>query len=187
MWLITGGIKIAKQQACQKFIYKIHSSRLRKNKWNIILPIDEARRNGEVIALADSQILRWIDEEYGITDRDVQYRNLKNKIKSIKKLPNSTTNRGKIRTLYRNLDALLLQPHYMHLIIDKNKDYYRACKGFKINGITYKRLLGTNGGVKNSTIVFVNEELLGCLNEKINNNRDISMEFIPAKLEAYNL
>ena len=73
----------------------------------------------------------------------------------------------------------------MHLIIDKNKDYYRACKGFKINGITYKRLLGTNGGVKNSTIVFVNEELLGCLNEKINNNRDISMEFIPAKLEAY--
>ena len=44
-------------------------------------------------------------------------------------------------------------------LFDKNKDYQTIYKnGFKINGITYRRLLGTTGGVKNNTIVFVNEK-----------------------------
>ena len=74
---------ISKQLVCQKYIYKIHSSRLRKEKWKLILPIDEARRNDEVISLADSQVLRWIDELNGITNGDEQARNLKNEIKRL--------------------------------------------------------------------------------------------------------
>ena len=58
--------------------------------------------------------------------------------------------------------------------------------GFKINGITYRRLLGTTGGVKNNTIVFVNENLLPELKHRIDNGRDLSKQFTPAKLEAYN-
>lgn len=67
-----GVFDIAKQLTCQKYIYKIHSSRLRKEKWKLTLPIDEARRNDEVISLADSQVLRWIDELNGITDADTK-------------------------------------------------------------------------------------------------------------------
>lgn len=73
----------------------------------------------------------------------------------------------------------------MCLVIDKNKDYYRACKGFTINGIKYKRLLGTNGGIKNSTIVFVNEQLADELKRRIENGRDPTKELVAAKLEAY--
>lgn len=73
----------------------------------------------------------------------------------------------------------------MCLIIDKEKDYWRACKGFSINGIRYKRLLGTNGGVKNSTIVFVSERLSGDLIRKIENDRNPQKELVTAKLEAY--
>lgn len=73
----------------------------------------------------------------------------------------------------------------MCLIIDKEKDYYRACKGFSINGISYKRLLGTNGGIKNSTIVFVSERYVDELKRRIDNGRDMTKELVPAKLEAY--
>jgi len=73
----------------------------------------------------------------------------------------------------------------MCLIIDKKKDYYRACKGFYINGIKYRRLLGTNGGIKNSTIVFVSERLVAELRRRIENGRDPSVELVTAKLEAY--
>lgn len=73
----------------------------------------------------------------------------------------------------------------MCLIIDKEKDYHRACRGFKINGITYKRLLGTNGGIKNSTIVFVSEKVHDELRRRIENDRNPDMELVPAKLEAY--
>ena len=182
--ILKGDFTISKQLTCQKFIYKIHSSRLRKEKWKLTLPISEARRNDEVISLADSQVLRWIDELNGITDADAQARNIKAQIKQIHKEPNSIQNKRKIKQLYADLDAIHFKPDYMCLVIDKEKDYYQACKGFSINGISYKRLLGTNGGIKSSTIVFVSERLWGELNRRIENDRDTQKELVTAKLEA---
>lgn len=99
--------------------------------------------------------------------------------------PNSVHNRKAVKQLYAQLDAIQFKPDYMCLIIDKEKDYYRACKGFSINGISYKRLLGTNGGIKNSTIVFVSERYADELKRRIDNGRDPDKALVPAKLEAY--
>ena len=176
---------ISKQLTCQKYIYKIHSSRLRKENWKLTLPIDEARRNDEVISLADSQVLRWIDEMNGITDADDRAKEIKIQIRKIKKEPNNIQNKRKIKKLYSELDALQYKPDYMCLIIDKEKDYYRACRGFSINGINYKRLLGTNGGIKNETIVFVSERVHDELARRIDNGRNPDKALVTAKLEAY--
>lgn len=177
--------QISKQLTSQRYVYKIHSDRLRKEKWKLTLPINEARRNDEIISLADSQILRWIDELNNIHDSDFQAREIKKQIKQLKKEPNNIHNKRAIKKLYEDLDKLQFKPDYMCLIIDKTKDYYRACKGFSINGIKYKRLLGTNGGIKNSTIVFVSERLSEELKRRIENDRDTSKEVVTAKLEAY--
>lgn len=158
---------------------------MRKESWKLTLPIEEARRNDEVISLADSQVLRWIDELNGITDADRQAREIKQEIKRIRKEPNSVQNRRVIKQLYTKLDKLQYKPDYMCLIIDKTKDYYRACKGFSINGVKYRRLLGTNGGIKNSTIVFVSEKHADELRRRIDNGRNPDAKLVPAKLEAY--
>lgn len=176
---------IGKQLVCQKYIYKIHSSRLRKERWKLTLPIDEARRNDEVISLADSQMLRWIDELNGITDADAKAHEIKTQIRRLRREKNSPQNKRAIRQLYKDLDTLQFKPDYLCLIIDREKDYYRACRGFSINGIRYKRLLGTNGGIKNSTIVFVSERLSAELRRRVENGRDASKELVTAKLEAY--
>lgn len=178
-------ICISKQLVCQRYIYKIHSSRLRKEKWKLTLPIEEARRNDEVIALADSLMLRWIDELNGITDADEKAKEIKLQIELLRKEKNNIQNKRKIRELYSDLDKLQLKPDYMYLIIDKEKDYHRACKGFSINGIKYKRLLGTNSGIKNSTIVFVSERLADELKRRVENDRDPNAKLVTAKLEAY--
>ena len=176
---------IGKQLTCQKFIFKIHSSRLRRENWKLSLTVDEARKNDEVISLADSQILRWIDEINGITDADAKAKEIKMSIRAMKRDSSTQQSRRAIRQLYRDLDAIQFKPDYMCLIIDKPKDYYRACKGFTINGIKYHRLLGTNGGIKNSTIVFVSEKLYPELNRRIENGRDAEKPLVTAKLEAY--
>lgn len=178
-------VDISKQLVCQKYIYKIHSSRLRKERWKLILPIDEARKNDEVISLADSQVLRWIDELNGITDADAKAHDIKTQIRRLRKEPNSAQNKRTIWQLYKDLDALQFKSDYLCLIIDKKNDYYRACRGFSVNGIRYKRLLGTNGGIKNSTIVFVSERLHAELSRRIENGRNMSKELVTAKLEAY--
>ena len=171
---------ISKQLVCQKYIYKIHSSRLRKERWKLTLPIEDARRNDEVISLADSQMLRWIDELNGIKDADLLARELKSQFRQLRKEPNSIQNKRAIKKLYEELDAIQFKPDYMCLIIDKDKDYHRACRGFSINGVKYKRLLGTNGGIKNSTIVLVSERLSDELKRRVENGRNPEKELVTA-------
>ena len=176
---------ISKQLTCQKYIYKIHSSRLRKAKWKLTLPLSEARRNDEMISIADSQVLRWIDQLNGLTDADGRAREIKEEIRQLRKQPTGQQTRQRIRELYAALDAVQYKPDYMCLIIDRERDYHRARKGFFINGVKYRRLLGTNGGIKNSTIVFVSERLWPELNRRIENDRNPDMPIVTAKLEAY--
>lgn len=130
-------------------------------------------------------MLRWIDELNNISDADIQAKRIKNEIKSIKRQGNTTNNRLNIKQLYNKLDEVQFKKDYMCLIIDTIKDYRRACKGFVINGIKYVRLLGTNGGVKTRTIVFVNEALVAELRKRIENGRNPEVKMIPAKYEAY--
>lgn len=176
---------MAKQATCQRYIYKIHSSRLRKTRWKLTLPLSEARKNDEIISLADSQVLRWIDELNDVVDAENTARMIKMEIRNARKGSNGVVNRRHIKKLYAQLDEVLFKPDYMCLIIDHEKDYYRACRGFSINGVKYRRLLGTNGGIKNSTIVFVSERLHDELQRRIDNGRDMTKEMVPAKLEAY--
>lgn len=149
------------------------------------LPLDTARRNDEVISIADSQLLRWIDELNGEHDADRKAREIKRRIRQLRKQDGGITVKRQIQAAYAELDGIQFKPDYMCLIIDNSKDYYRACNGFKINGISYKRLLGTNGGIKNSTIVFVSERLSEELHRRIENGRDPNKELVTAKLEAY--
>ena len=103
----------------------------------------------------------------------------------MRSLPHSADNLRAVKRLYAEIDNIQFKPDYMCLVIDRNSDYIRACKGFKINGVKYVRLLGTPGGIKMSTIVFVSERVSAELKARIDNGRDLSKAFIPAKLEAY--
>ena len=176
---------ISKQRKPQRFIYKIHSARLRRAKWNLTLPLSEARNNDEIVSLADSQILRFIDDINGVGDNTGAVQNVRREIRAVRKEEPTHKTALRIRELYAELDRIQFQKDYMCLIIDKEKDYYRACKGFCINGVKYVRLLGTSGGIKNSTIVFVSETVHDELQRRIDNGRDKTKEFVPAKLEAY--
>ncbi len=177
--------KIAKQNTAQKYIFKLHSERLRKSRWKLSLTLPEARRNDEIIALADSQILRWTDALNGRFGYDERVKDIKREIKRIHREVNSPKSKHTLKRLYEELDRLQFKPDYMCLIIDKEKDYLRACGGFYINDVKYVRLLGTSGGIKNSTIVFVSERLSGELKRRIENGRDETKPLVTAKLEAY--
>ena len=178
-------IIISKQLTCQRYIIKIHSTRLRKAKWKLKLSLEEARANKELVSLGDSQMLRFIDELNGVVGVDDMARRKKAEIRRLRREPDSLQNRRAIKKLYAELDQILYKPDYMCLIIDKESDYWRATEGFYINDVKYVRLLGTNGGVKMSTIVFVNERLAPELRRRIDNGRNPNKEFVPAKLEAY--
>lgn len=175
------------QKTCQKFIYKLPSSILRKANWNLDLPLDIALKDypDYIVSIGDSQVLRFIDELNGIHNADEQAREIKRKIKYEKKKPRSKHTRDIVKCLYQQLYDLQFQKDYLCVIMDRGSDYDKANKGFTVNGMKYRRFLGTNGGIKNSTIVYVNEELYPELKKRLDNGRNKNKELVPAKLEAY--
>lgn len=175
---------MAKQQKNLRYIFKIHSSRLRQNRWNLNLTVKEAIDNKELVSLADSTVLRFINEG---KDIDGTIDNITQQIKALKKLPTSKDNRDAIKALYVKKYNTLFIKDYVCIIIDKEKDFDRmnSESHFFINGLKFKRLTATTGGVKKSTVVYVNEEIYDKLHTKIENGRDQSKVFVPAKLEAY--
>lgn len=141
-------------------------------------------KNNEIISLADSTVLRFIDELNQLTDAENKAKEIKSKIKALKKSGNM--NRREIADLYQELNTVQFKPDYLCLIIDKESDYWKAHRnGFKVNGVKYKRLLGTNGGVKGSTIVFTSKRLHADLRKRLDNGRNLEVEMVPAKYGAY--
>lgn len=175
------------QKNCLRLIYKIHSKQLKKANWNLILPLDIAMVDYPeiIVSLNDSQLLRFIDELNGVVDINNKVKSIQHKIKMEKKKPKSRETKAIIKNLYDTLYSLQFQKDYVCVIMDSNKDYDRANLGFSINGIEYKRFLGTNGGIKNSTIVYVNAKLYPELKKRLDNGRNKEIPLVPAKLEAY--
>lgn len=130
-------------------------------------------------------MLRWLDELNGITNADAKAREIKGQIRRLRKEQSSLQNRRQIKKLYEELDSIQFNPDYLCVIMDREKDYIRACKGFTINGIRYHRLLGTNGGVKNETIVFISDRHGDEIRRRIDNGRNPNKEMVAAKLESY--
>ena len=187
---------MAKQKTTQQFVFKINSTLLVKNNWDLTLPLERARKvPGLVVSLADSQILTWINQLNGTTDYDSKAKDIKRDIKNLKKQPNSQDNKKKIRDKYKDLYNYQFKEDYVSLIIDKPSDYERANQGFKINGLSFKRLLCTTNGVKTSTVVYASEKIINVdgrettivqeLRRRIDNGRNMSEPLVPAKLSAY--
>lgn len=177
---------MSKQQKIQQFIYKLDSSLLDLKHWDLKLPLEQARKiDGLVVALADSQILSWINEINGTQDYDIKAKEIRKEIKFIKKQENNAENKAKVSELYKELYKLQFKEDYVCVVMKNNSHYKRANEGFKINGISYKRLLCTTGGVKTSTVVYVSEKVHTELKRRLSNNHNNDIPLVPAKYSAY--
>lgn len=169
---------------------------LKRAKWELNMPLKTAMKTYPeiIVSLNNSQCLRFIDEINGVDDINDKVRSIQRKIRTIKKKPKSRENKRLINNYYDILYNLQFQRDYICVVMDSNSDYDRANLGFSINygiingeecKIKYRRFLGTNGGIKNSTIVYVNEKLYPELKKRLDNGRDMTEKLVPAKLEAY--
>ena len=181
---------MAKSQKNQTFVLKINTGYLSKHNWDLHLELDKVRKESQmVVSLGSSQVLRWFTQIQGRQNDDLTATNIKKEIKQIKKQENSIENKNRIKELYNKLYKTQFQQDYLMLVMDSVKDYRRALEGFKVTvdgrTVEYKRLLGTAGSIKKSTIIFVNAEIHEEIMRRLNNGRDMTKKFVPAKLNAY--
>ena len=171
-----------KQILNQRYTYKIKSSYLERNKWNIkIKDKGQAIKDRFLVGVNDSQGFRFIRE---LTN--TEYIKSENKINEIKRKIKNNKNSKELKNLYNELYNAKTEEHICNVVFNSKKQYDKACeKGFIINDIKYTLLLGTTGGIKNNTAMFVDETIYKSLMEKIYNGFDKSVPMIPSKLMSY--
>ena len=76
------------------------------------------KRNGELVALADSTLLRFMQELQGVANRAERIYTLKTKLRALRQSPSSPAVRREIQQAYDRLDQLQFQPDYLCLVMD---------------------------------------------------------------------
>lgn len=138
-------------------IFKIGTNKLKHNNWNIIITKDDARLVQELIPLFEAQEFRLIFQI--LKDRGVVNKKWK----------------------------IDYSQYICSIVIENKSDFSRATsrKGIKINGKTFKRFVGTTGGLKNNTLLFVSDDIIDELNTRCECGRNKKIALVPAKYEAY--
>lgn len=180
---------MAKSNVSQRTIFKIKSDRLKRDKWNIKLSIEDAVENDELISIADSQAIRFI---YDITNRDKEKEefeilSMRKELKKIKKMECNSENKKRISDIYSRIYSQTHIEEYISVEFKNAGQFDIASKkGFYVNNNKYVRMIGTTGGVKSSTIIFIDENIKTHLEDRIRNGANYNeITIVPAKLEAY--
>lgn len=171
----------------QFYTLKFPSSRLKKSKFSINISLDDARKNGEVITINNSELLRALfrykNMEYSQKELEILLRTRRN----LKKSENTEENRRKIEIITEKIEKTLFVEDLVSIEFENKTHYLTIVKrnGFYINGIRFVPFMASAGMIRRNTALFINNNLKHPLMDILENGRDESVEIVPAKFGAY--
>ena len=169
----------------QFYVLKFNSGRLAKNGYNINITMKTAKKNNELIALGDNQVLRSIRK---IKGRNIDFdfiNNLFLERRRIARRRKSLQNKAKLKQIDKDIDNLLFMPEYVSVVIEKHSHYKKIIKdGLIINGKEYVRLLCGAGNARRNTVFFVQKDIYEPL-DKILRNGHKPLKITESKYNAY--
>ena len=175
----------------QFFVGKFKSGMLADKNFSIERNLKELRIKQELVALADSQVLRTIRMIRYNRDKDcIRYNkeDLEGLLKEKKFLVKSgkLQNSLKIRNIVDQINNMLYVPEYV-LVTIENLNHYRTIikKGLFINGQKYVRLLASAGMCRVNTVSFIRADFYDEVNKYLENNYNKSIKMTPHKFNAY--
>ncbi len=173
------------QKLQQFYVLKFKSGRLKKDNYNVNITIKNARKNDELIALGDNQVLRSIRK---IKNKDTDFDFINSLFKERRKLTRKRKcleNKQRILQIDKDIDNLLFIPEYISVVIEKHSHYKHIIKhGLTVNGKKYVRLLCGAGNARRNTVFFVQEDIYDDL-DKILRNGHKPLKITESKYNAY--
>lgn len=146
----------------------------------------ELLRGGNIISLADSQMLKSIRE---LTNHKIDLTILEEwyyERDKIKNRANSEENKKRIREIQDKIYQMMYIPEYITVVIENNKHYEKFYKkGFIFNGSKYTRFSCSASQARVSTVVFIKDELKPKMKEILDNGRKLDKPMAPSKYNAY--
>lgn len=159
------------------YTLKFNSGRLRESNYKIDkLTLDQAKENGEVVRMSESELLQAVRRIRGIDFSQAELDELLRKNKKRKSI-----------LLSEQIDKILYVPDIITIEFDDSRHYKSIIDkgGVKLNGRNYVRLLCSAGMARKSTALFCHDEIIKELREILNCGRNPDYEIAPSKFNAY--
>ena len=165
-------------------------------KWQLNITLDELKQKNQLVGLASSYVIRSLDDIANTGYSEELVRELKSEIKHLSGVNYSSKNVKRIKEINEQLFGLLYFPYITSVHVDKAKHYDKLLEGFAINvfngdtgelvsSTNYKYFLSTSASIKKWEVFFVDERYVDELQRRVDNGRDETKQFVPAKLAAY--
>ena len=171
----------------QFYIIKLTSERLKDSNYDITQTLDEAKENGEVVSINNSEMIRTI---FRYKNREFSQETVDSLLieqKKLKKADNNSTNRKKLAEVIEKLDEILFIDDLISVEF-KNKTHYLeilAKHGFYVNGTRYVPFLASSGMIRKNTGLFINNNLKHPIMDILENERNENIPMVAAKFGAY--
>ena len=150
------------------------SSIFHENDYNYNVSFKQAKKNGQIVSIGDSQILRSIRKITGRTYDKEKIELMFNRRNEFKKMPPSRKCASAIYELDRQIQNIMFIPEYLSLVIDKNSHYKKIIKnGLVLNGKKYRRFSCSASQARVNTIILISDDVYEELHRRINNDRKI--------------
>ena len=170
----------------QFYTMKFKSSRLKEYEYNFDLTFEEAQENGEIIALADNQMLRSIRDIQGKKVDLVQLEEWYAERDKLKKQKSSKENADRIIELKKNIYDMMFIPEYITVVMEHPAHYrYIFENGLQVNGKLYFRISSSASQSRASTVVLCDESIIDKLRDILDNGRNKDKKLAPSKFNAY--
>jgi hypothetical protein len=171
----------------QFYILKLESGRLKESDYCIEnLSINEARDNGELVSISDSQLVRTL---YSITGRELsnlKLNDLLDEKRYLSKRKNSKEDRKMFKSIMDKIDEMLFIPDIISIqFVDKRHFQDIVDNGLEVNGINFVYFMSSAGQTRRDQSLFIRDSLKQKIQTIFNNDRNFDVPLIPQKFSAY--
>jgi hypothetical protein len=174
-----------KSKIQQYYIYKFTTDRLKDSNYNITINPHKARKNGELISLGESQMLRSLRKIKGVQYTQDEIDQLFYEKKEIKTGISTPETIIELRKLEKDIDSLLFIPEIVSVVVSDVRHYEHIIQhGLFINNRRFARLMCSAGQMRRNTVLFVDQEYEEELKYVLNNDHK-DIEVNPSKFNAY--
>jgi hypothetical protein len=168
------------------YTYHIKSSRIIRSNFNIYLDIQQARKNGEIVSVAENQVIRSI---FDIQKRKYDIEEINNLLIEKRKLKGKKSTQvtiNRILTIESRLNEILFIPEIISVVVEDKREYKKIIKNsFIINGEKYVRLMCGAGHSRRNTVIFCAAKIEKQLKTILRNGIDLSVPISYNKYNAY--
>ena len=168
--------------------YTLHlsSSRVIRSNYVIDVTINQARKNGELVAVAENQAIRTLFDLQHRNYNPQEITNILAEKRKLKGKKSSGKNIERIFEIENRLNQILFVPEIISLSVEDKKHYKKIISnGFSVNGMKFVRFMCGAGHSRRNTVIFCSVDIEDELKQVLKNGIDESVAVSPNKYNAY--